>query len=155
MSANEVKKHGARYQSKKLNDMAFGSYNKAFEPRRTDSDWLSRDSTQVDKYVADPFCGFIPSAQLQNDMMGGILFIQDPNIVARMNKDLPVYFMSGDMDPVGSQGKGVRLAYESFQKAGMKDVTLKLYPGGRHEMLNETNNGEVFADVLAWLESKL
>ena len=155
LSASEIKKNGARFKSQKLNDLAFGSYNKAFEPKRTDFDWLSRDNAQVDKYIADPLCGFLPSAQLQNDMMGGILYIQDQKNVERMKKDLPVYFMSGDMDPVGAAGKGVLKAVESFKKAGMQDVTVKLYPGGRHEMLNETNRDEVFADVLAWLNSKL
>lgn len=155
MSAREVKKNGPRYKSESLNNMAFGSYNKAFEPRRTEHDWLSRDNAQVDKYVADPLCGFIPSAQLLNDMMGGILYIQDPKNLARMNMDLPVYFMSGDMDPVGGAGKGVRQAFESFKKAGVKDATMKLYPGGRHEMLNETNRDEVFQDVLGWIEKQL
>lgn len=155
MGKQEIKKHGARYKSRKLNDMAFGSYNKEFEPRRTVSDWLSRDTAVVDKYQADPLCGFIPSAGLFTDMMGGIAFNQKQQNVERMKKDLPVYFMSGDKDPVGANGKGVMKAYQSFLKAGMSDVTLKLYPGGRHEMLNETNKDEVYADVIAWLESKL
>lgn len=152
MSALEVRRHSPDYQSALLNRMAFGSYNKAFEPRRTDFDWLSRDEAQVDRYVADPLCGFIPSAQLLHDMMCGIRFNQRPDQLARMDRDLPVLFLSGALDPVGAAGKGVGKAFESFRKAGMRELSLKLYPGGRHEMLNEINRAEVFADVLAWLE---
>ena len=155
MGQQEIKKHGARYKSEKLNNMAFGSYNKDFQPQRTVSDWLSRDEAVVDRYQADPLCGFIPSAGLFTDMMGGIAFNQKPSNVARMKKDLPVYFMSGDNDPVGANGKGVMQAYQSFLKAGMTDVTMKLYHGGRHEMLNELNKDEVYADILNWLNSKL
>ena len=72
-----------------------------------------------------------------------------------MNKDMPVYFMSGDMDPVGECGKGVQKAYNNFLEAGMKDVSIKLYPGGRHEMLNEINKDEVYYDILTWLGSKI
>ena len=102
--------------------------------------------------MADPLCGFVPSAGLLHDMMEGIRFNQKPANLARMDKALPVLFLSGDMDPVGAEGKGVRKAFASFQKAGMRELRLKLYPGGRHEMLNETNRNEVFQDVLAWLE---
>ena len=155
MGQREVKKRGARYVSEKLNNMAFGSYTKGIEPLRTASDWLSRDEAVVDRYLADPLCGFIPTAGLFRDMMHGIAFNQNQKNVARMKKDLPVYFMSGDRDPVGANGKGVMRAYQSFLKAGMSDVTLKLYSGGRHEMLNELNRDEVYEDVLKWFESKL
>lgn len=151
----ECRKYGARYKSERLNDMAFGSYNKKFEPRRTVSDWISRDEAAVDRYQADPLCGFIPSAGLFTDIMEGLAFNQKPKNVARMKKDLPVYFISGDHDPVGANGKGVIKAYRSFLKAGMTDVTLKLYHGGRHEMLNELNKDEVYADILVWLNSKI
>ena len=154
MGAREVRKHGARYRSETLNNMAFGGYNRHFEPKRTVSDWISRDSAVVDRYMADPLCGFIPTAGLFRDMMGGIAFNQRASNLARMRKDLPVLFLSGDQDPVGANGRGVILAYERFLAAGMQDVTLKLYHGGRHEMLNELNRDLVYADVLGWLESK-
>lgn len=150
----EIKRHGATYKSRMLNDLAFGSYNKGFETPRTVSDWLSRDVEVVDKYMADPLCGFIPSAGLFYDMMCGIEFISKMRNVRRMNNLLPVYFMSGDADPVGENGKGVMRAYKSFLQAGMENVSLKLYHGGRHEMLNETNRDEVCSDILAWLEGR-
>ncbi|MGN1002689.1 MAG: lysophospholipase [Oscillospiraceae bacterium] len=155
VSSLEIRRHGRRYVSDRLDKLAFGSYNKAFAPARTPYDWLSRDTEQVDKYAADPLCGFKATAGLFSDMMGGIRFVSDPKNLPRMRKELPVFFLSGDKDPVGDQGKGVLRAYNGFLKAGMKDVTLKLYPGGRHEMLNELNYQEVQQDVLVWLESKL
>ena len=93
-------------------------------------------------------------AGLLHDMMSGIAFITRQKNIARMKKDLPILFVSGDCDPVGEQGRGVIRAYKCFLKAGMKDVTMKLYHGGRHEMLNETNRAEVYEDVLSWLNSK-
>lgn len=155
MGRREIKKHGARYKSPLLNAMAFGSYNQRFEPRRTVSDWLSRDPAVVDAYRADPLCAFVPSAALFTDMMEGFAFNQKRENLLKMKKDLPVYFMSGDADPVGAYGKGVKKAFESFKKAGMTDLSIRLYPEGRHEMLNELNRDEVYRDILNWLNSKL
>lgn len=146
---------GPHHYSKMLNDMAFGSYNKLYSNARTDYDWLTRDEAHVDKYIADPLCGFIPTCSLFRDMMSGIKIVTTQKNLESMNKNTPVYFMSGDMDPVGECGKGVKLAYENFKKAGMKDVSIKLYKDGRHEMLNELNSDEVFADILAWINSKI
>lgn len=151
----EVKKHGAAYRSEFLDKMAFGSYNDGIAHPDTAYDWLSRDEEQVDKYVADRFCGFMATAGLFRDMMGGIEFIGSRRNLARMKKDLPVYFFSGEADPVGEMGRGVVRAYRKFIAAGMTDVTLKLYPAGRHEMLNELNRGQVYSDVLAWIDDKL
>jgi len=151
MGKMECKRKGSRYKSEMLNNLAFGKYNDGFTAPRTISDWLSRDEAEVDKYIADPMCGYIPSAGLFTDMMGGIAFISNPRNVTRMKKDLPVYFMSGDKDPVGENGKGVLRAYRNFLKAGMTDVTMKLYHDGRHEMLNELNRAEVYDDILDWI----
>lgn len=145
---------GAHHYSKFLNNLAFGSYNKIYENPKTEYDWLSRDEANVQKYIDDPLCGFIPSCSLFRDMMTGVKFIMNKKNLTAMNKDMPVYFMSGDMDPVGECGKGVQKAYNNFLEAGMKDVSIKLYPGGRHEMLNEINKDEVYTDILAWLDSK-
>ena len=146
---------GAHHYSKFLNNLAFGSYNKIYDNPKTEYDWLSRDEANVQKYIDDPLCGFIPSCSLVRDMMTGVKFITNKKNLTAMNKDMPVYFMSGDMDPVGECGKGVQKAYNNFLEAGMKDVSIKLYPGGRHEMLNEINKDEVYTDILAWLDSKI
>ena len=147
--------NGAHHYSKFLNNLAFGSYNKIYDNPKTEYDWLSRDEANVQKYIDDPLCGFIPSCSLFRDMMTGVKFITNKKNLTAMNKDMPVYFMSGDMDPVGECGKGVQKAYNNFLEAGMKDVSIKLYPGGRHEMLNEINKDEVYTDILAWLDSKI
>lgn len=146
---------GAHHYSKFLNNLAFGSYNKIYENPKTEYDWLSRDEANVQNYIDDPLCGFIPSCSLFRDMMTGVKFITNKKNLTAMNKDMPVYFMSGDMDPVGECGKGVQKAYNNFLEAGMKDVSIKLYPGGRHEMLNEINKDEVYTDILTWLDSKI
>ncbi len=151
----EAKKKGENNTSPMINKLMFGNYNKGFDNPRTPLDWLSRDEKEVDKYIADPLCGFDASIGLAYEMLGGMLMNQDRKNLDKMPKDLPVLFVSGDADPVGSNGKGVRQAFEAFRKIGMKDVTLKLYPGGRHEMHNEINRTELHADVLAFLDRVL
>ena len=146
---------GVKHKSGLLNKTAFGKYNSEFVPVRTMFDWLSRDEANVDKYMKDPLCGFVPSASLFRDMMGGIAFIGNAENVGKMRKDLPVLFISGDKDPVGEDGKGVKRAFAMFQDAGMKDVKLIMYPDCRHELLNELNKDEVMNDVLSWMTSKM
>jgi alpha-beta hydrolase superfamily lysophospholipase len=155
MAEGEVKRHGARYKSDRLEKLMFGSYTRQIKPCRTPLDWLSRDPETVDRYMADPQCGGVPAAALVCDMLGGIAYMSRAENQKRMNKTLPVFFFSGDADPVGDYGKGVIRSYLGFLDAGMQDVTLKLYPGGRHEMLNEINKDKVYQDILNWLNSKL
>ena len=155
MGKMECRKNGARSKSEKLNSLAFGSYNKGFDDRRTDFDWLSRDNSIVDKYIADPLCGFIPSAGLFTDMMTGLQFIGKAENIGAMKKTLPVFLIAGEKDPVGENGKGVRRVYEMFKKAGMQQVSIKLYPECRHEILNELNKEEVMKDILDWLDARL
>ena len=150
-----AKLNGAMGDGAKLDSLAFGSYLNKIENPRTKFDWLSRDTEQVDKYIADPLCGFVGKIGLYRDMMQGIKFITDKKNIAQMNKEKPVYFMSGDGDPVGDYGKGVERAYEAFCDAGLHDVFMRLYPGGRHEMLNETNKEQVYQDILSWLNEKI
>ena len=150
-----VRSKGARADGQVLNDMAFGTYCKRIPDARTTSDWVSRDRETVDKYLADPLCGFVAKVGLFRDMMSGIRFISSQKNIDRMNKEAPVYFMSGEEDPVGDYGAGVERAYRAFCRAGLKDVMIRLYPGGRHEMLNEINREDVYRDILNWLESKM
>lgn len=150
-----AKLNGAMGDGTKLDSLAFGSYLNKIENPRTKFDWLSRDTEQVDKYIADPLCGFVGKIGLYRDMMQGIKFITDKKNIAQMNKEKPVYFMSGNGDPVGDYGKGVERAYNAFCDAGLHDVFMRLYPGGRHEMLNETNKEQVYQDILNWLNEKL
>ena len=146
---------GWHYRSKFLQKLSFGAYNKPFAPNRTSFDWLSVNEENVDRYIADPYCGGNTSVGLFYDMLGGIGFICKQSNVNKMNLNTPILFISGDHDPVGDMGKGVKAAYESFRTAGVKDVELKLYPGLRHEILNEKCRDEVYADLWAWIEKHL
>jgi len=146
------KTSGEQKPSKLLQAMMFGGYNKKIEHPRTPCDWLTRDQKIVDMYVADPLCGFIPSAGLAHSMMEGLQYIQDVRNLDAMKKDLPVFFIAGGDDPVGGYGEGVRQAAEAFRKHGMEQVDLKIYPLCRHEILNEINRREVYEDVADWIE---
>ena len=135
-----------------VNELSLGSYNKQFRPNRTGADWISRDEKVVDAYLRDPWCTFTPTVGMFRDMLGGLQYIASPAALAQMDPDTPVYLFSGDRDPVGGNGAGVRKVYGYFEQQGTRELTTKLYPGGRHEMLNELNREEVYADVLAWLD---
>ena len=136
-------------------DLSIGAYNRKFAPARTGADWICRDEKVVDAYLADPLCNFPTKAGMNHAMRSGLQYVARKKNLTKMDKDTPVYFFAGDADPVGAMGKGVQKVAGWFREAGMKDVTVKLYPGGRHEMLNETNREEVFRDTLAWLESHI
>lgn len=152
LSGMICKTKGEQHCSTLLQGMMFGGYDKKIEHPRTKSDWLSRDNRIVDAYEADPLCGFIPSAGLVNAMMEGILYIQKPENLDKMKKDLPCYFIAGGDDPVGGYGAGVEQAAAEFKKHGMEKVDLKLYPLCRHEIHNEINKEEVYEDIVAWIE---
>ena len=149
-----AKRQGPEKPSKLLNDMMFGGYNRRIEHRRTSHDWLTRDRRIVDAYVADPLCGFTITAGLARDMLTGLLYIQEPENLAKMRKSLPVLFIAGADDPVGNYGEGVKQAVQAFVKAGMENVSMRLYPLCRHEVLNELNRDEVYANILDWLKKQ-
>jgi len=148
-------KIGETNPSEKLQGMVFGSYNSKVEHPRTPFDWLSRDKEIVDAYIAHPLCGFTASCGLLRDMMTGIHYIQLPEHLENMRKDLPVFFIAGGDDPVGSYGKGIHQAASAFRKVGMTDVSVRIYPLCRHEILNEINKEDIFADVAQWLDKEL
>lgn len=149
------KKTGEENPSETLQKMIFGGYNKKVEWPRTEFDWLTRDAKIVDAYIAHPRCGFTASCGLLRDMMQGIYYIQQPKNLANMKKYLPVLFIAGGDDPVGPYGKGVRQAAAAFEKSGMINVTTKIYPMCRHEILNEINRKEVYEDVVQWMEKNV
>ena len=135
--------------------LAFGSYNAVFAPNRTSHDWLSVDTANVDAFLADPLCVLKPSIGMFREMLYGIKFITNQKNVEKMDRGTPVLFVSGEMDPVGDCGKGVLRAADSFRKAGLTTVDVKLYPELRHEILNEACKEDVYRDVLAWLEARM
>ncbi len=141
---------GAKHRSQFLNNMAFGQYLKRVENPATPYDWISRDAQIVAKYAADEKCTFIFTASAFHDLMTILRAVSSPEWASGIAKTLPVALFAGDMDPVGDYGRGVQTVYRMLQDAGVEDVSIRLYPGARHEILNETNRAEVYADILAW-----
>jgi alpha-beta hydrolase superfamily lysophospholipase len=150
----EIMLRGRRARSPVLNSLSFGSFNKSFKPARTEFDWLSRDSQEVDKYISDEYCGGVFTAGFFHDFFKGLKEIEKASSMAEMPRNLPVYIFSGDKDPVGGFTKGVMRLVEAYRSLGMKDVTYRFYKDGRHEMLNEINRSEVISDLIEWLNSK-
>lgn len=149
------RKDGEDQPSAFLENLVFGSYNRRVEHPRTAYDWLSRDAKIVDAYIAHPMCGFTPTAGLLREMMKGLTYIEKPAHLEAMKKNLPVFFVAGGDDPVGSYGKGVRHTVSQFKKAGMTDVSCRIYPLCRHEILNEINRQEIFEDIGGWILKKV
>jgi len=146
-----VRFRGRTATSPFIESFFFDQFNRKFKPNRTKLDWLSRDRKEVDKFDKDPLrsekfnVGILYAAAFGGKMANA------PDTLKKTPKNLPMYIFSGDQDPVGEMGEGVKRVYRDYKKAGMKKLTLKLYPGGRHEMLNETNRKEVIADMINWI----
>lgn len=147
----EARLRGRRATSRLMNALTFGSYNKAFKPAQTDFDWLSRDPEEVRRYVEDPRCGEVFTAGFFADLLDGINRL--PGLVERVPVGLPVLFVSGDVDPVG--GRGVEAIADAMRAAGVQDVTVRLYPEGRHELLNDTVREDVTAEIIGWFDERL
>ena len=144
---------GWHYRSAFVNKMAFGSYNKKFQPSRTDFDWLTRDTDIVDAYIAEPRCQFVFTLNGYHELFRALIYIGKKKNIEKLPKDLPVLFISGSKDPVGGFGSGVDKVCESWENAGMSAVSLKLFEDGRHEILNEVNRDEVYEYLYEWLEN--
>lgn len=142
---------GGYHKAKLLDKMAFGSYNKHIPNARTSFDWLTRETDRVDKYIADPLCGFLFTVNGFATLFELIYRLTDKKALRGIPANLPLLMVSGMNDPVGNYGKGVNEAYDSICEAGAVNVEKKLYPGARHELLNETNRGEVMDDIEQWL----
>ena len=155
LAAAEARRVGEDHASPLVTKLAFETYNRRFAPNRTAYDWLSVSTANVDAYLADPFCGGDPTIGLFREMLRGIADIEKQENLKRMNRNTPILFLSGQDDPVGDMGRGVRRAYRSFRRSGVRDVEMKLYPGARHEILNEACGETVCADVCRWLEAHL
>jgi alpha-beta hydrolase superfamily lysophospholipase len=146
---------GPHGRSKLLLSLSFGDFNLRFGPNRTQFDWLSRDPAEVDRYIADPRCGFEISTQAWFDIMGGIIANGRKAAYAGVPKQLPIYIFSGERDPVGRNGAGPRSLADAYKRAGVANVTCKLYPDARHELLNEINRDAVTADLIGWLDTNI
>ena len=147
------KTQGAKKRSKLLDTLVFGSYNSRFKSR-TGKEWLTRNTAVVDAYLADKNCMFLFTNSAMKDSIMLTMLANTPEYAQKLPRNLPIYLFSGTDDPVGDYGKGVQDVYDMIKKAGVFDVTLKLYKGGRHEMLNETNSAEVYDDIYEWIKRK-
>ena len=146
---------GSEKKGKLLDKLAFGSYNRRVTNPQTPFDWPSRDAERVKQYLKDPMCGFVFTINGFQTLFELISRLYHPENLERIPKKLPVFLLSGDADPVGDYGKGVRKAYISLRAVGLEDIKVKLYEGGRHELLNEINRQDVMQDVYNWIEKKV
>lgn len=151
IASRHVRKFGSRMPDHKMTKLSFGSYNRHFRPNRTDSDWLTRDEAEVDKYLNDPLCGFVCSSQFFVDLLTGIELANDPAQAKKVSKVLPMLIISGAEDPVGAYGKGIRRIEKLYKDAGLYDVRVKLFDKDRHEILNELDKSDVYSYIGSYL----
>lgn len=145
---------GWHYRSRLVDKMAIGSFNRKFKPAKTRADWVTSDEKQLEAYVSDPLCSFMFTVNAYYHMFSGMLNMQKRESIFMIPKKLPILMMAGADDPVGSFGRGVRKIYEKYKAAGIKDITLRLYAGDRHELLNETDRRQIYADIRDWMEGR-
>lgn len=153
----EKLRSGPKGRSALIDYQTFGNFNKKFGQTRTEADWLTRDASEVDRYIADPLCGFICTNQMWQDFLGGLDTLSRQRNVQAIPNDLPFYLMSGERDPLSyhSSHHGIHKLANHLRSAGQTDVSVKLYEGGRHEIFNELNREEVVEDMLQWLDSRV
>lgn len=128
------------------------AFNAGFE-HRTGYEWLSRDETEVDKYVADPWCGFDTPPETIPSLFAQAGRLADQEVLSGVRSDLPILLASGSDDPLAGGGQLIGLLAQRYRDAGVEDVTVRVYENGRHEILNETNRDEVTTDIITWLEA--
>ncbi len=150
LSVKMCKQYGETASGSKLQNLIFRAYNRRVERPQTSYDWINRNHREVKKFIEDPLCVKQISAGLMRDMISGMLYMQDSDNLEKMDKSLPVLFVAGGDDPVGDFGSGVRKTAEAFIATGVDDVTVKIYPLCRHEILREINKTEIFEDILMW-----
>lgn len=155
LAAIQKRCFGPKHVSGFLDKAAFGSYNRRFAEDKSPSAWLSRDTVQTAGYDNDPLCGFKFTVNGFQTLFELISRVQKKENLEKMPKDLPLLVVSGEEDPVGDYGEGVKRAYQSLLDAGMKNVSLRLFPGSRHELLNEINAEEVMQELWQWMEKIL
>ena len=142
---------GVRYKSKMVDNMAFGTYLKRIPNAKTSFDWLSTNEQNVADYIKDPKCGYLFSVSAFHEMMTVVKHVNTDAWAAGMPKALPMLVVAGAEDPVGNYGAGPQEVADRLKKAGAQKVLCKLYPGLRHEILNEINREEVYEDLYRWL----
>ncbi len=148
-----AKQNGPQYRSDILDTMAFGAYNRKM-PKRTECDWVSRDEKEVSKFIADELCGYKYTVSGMKALFMTLKEVSSRRWYNTIPLSMPIYLISGSMDPVGDYSKGVKEVYKKLKKTGHKYVTMKIYEDARHEILNETNRKEVYGDIIEWLDAE-
>ena len=146
---------GERSVAMFINGVAFGAYNKNIPDQKTSFDWLSRNEENVSRYMEDPDCGFVFTVNGFKTLFELIMRLHDKSRVAKIPQELPILVTSGEADPVGEYGKAVKTVFSEYETLGIKDVTLKLYPEDRHEILNEVDRQQVFSDIFEWINARI
>lgn len=136
-----------------LDNLSFGSFGRDFQPQKTNFDWLSRDEQEVQAYIDDPLCGFVCTSRFFIDLLDGIAMANKKSLMRKIPKDFPMLIISGANDPVGGYGKGVEKVYGKYLEAGLRNVTMDLVKGARHELLNEKNREDIHKILGRWLEA--
>ena len=152
LALEERARLGPRAVSPLLNRLTFGTFNATIDDPRTSHDWLSRDNFEVDKYIADPLCGFGCSTQLFCDLFEGMGEVFTAARLSELPKDLPIYILAGEADPINKRLAAIKRLHSALERAGLVHVTLRVYQSARHELLNELNRDEVTRDLLQWLD---
>jgi alpha-beta hydrolase superfamily lysophospholipase len=156
MVASIIKKFkGYRHISPFMNNLMFGGSKYTKLSDRTAFDWLSRSHAAVGAYIHDPYCGYICTASFYQDLLKLIANAGKRSLMQQTKKELPMYIISGEKDPVGNYGKDIKRLIALYKKLGFTNIAFKLYPECRHELLNEINNEEVYSDIFAWLQKRL
>lgn len=160
----EIAKLLTNIEAKKANDdkttplikkLTFDTYNQKFKPNKTDLDWLCSNEKSLNEYLNDPLRGEAFTIGLFRELLNGMKFTSKKQNIQQMNKETPILLLSGKEDPVGEFGKGVQRVKNAFQAVGIKDVTIKLYPKLRHDILHEEPKENIYKDIYDWIEEKL
>jgi len=151
ISAVNRKLNGAKDPDRVMNFLTFGSYNRPFKNVLTPFDWLSTDRAEVEKYIQDPYCGFVATNQFFHDLITGLITIHRPNEIDKIPKQLPILLISGEADPVSKLGKDVFKVAEQYRQFGIEHVDVMLFEERRHELLHETNRREVYESIFQWI----
>ncbi|MFX1258242.1 MAG: alpha/beta hydrolase [Promethearchaeota archaeon] len=157
IAKSELEKLGPTEPSLKMDEASFKSYNTEWskEEGATGFEWLSRDKAEVQKYIEDPWCGFMFPAPFWLELLSAFERLWKKENEQKIPKDLAIFFIAGSLDPVGRKTKDVIAIINRYKEYGIKDVDYKFYKDARHEVFNEINRNEVFKDVLNWLDSHL
>ena len=155
MAKSTARKKGSHFRSKKLDSMAFQGYNKRIDKPQSRFDWLTTDPQIVSDYEQNPKNNFIFTAAGFKDLFTLVKLVSAKEWADKVPKNLPLFLIAGEEDPVGEYGKGVRKVCRRLIEADVQDIALHLYPGGRHEIINESNRKDVYIDIARWMDSKI